>query len=806
MGSLLARAALAAGSCLLTGAAPASASTAPMVRLAGTGVPATFVPSLGPTDAVSATFGSADQLLWNGSVLRFTDPVDHRVLQIAGDKLSLWAGSGQGGATSTPPVALTSATLPMVRAIANGGFGGGYYLSTFGTDNPHLVQVTGDTTVSNSYALGTSSESVWSASSVMGPPVYLTQPTKSAVSSFTGGTSTVVAGNGTADANPPTSSTVATSVGMGSPYDISVDRANGTSYIASTSNGYVWRHTHPEDPDNDQLDMLAGLGSSLGDDGPAIDADLINPFGVVLLSDGGWLVYDSGHRRVRRVEAGDAATAKIKTVVGNGADGLAAPGTPANIAPLGPYGDIEVTPDGLVISQGTMGVVEMVPAAAITSGPPSLTNSRSATFTLASWDDGALFECKLDDASHYSPCGDQTGVADGEHVLTVIGTTAAVSGSPRASNPVTYKWTVDATPPSAPELVDGPGDSFSWKASSDALSGVDHYELNIDGKLVTKESACDGGTCSAKPPEIGDGTHTWFVKVFDKAGNGVASASRQVVRAVAPLAALAAAPNRVLAGRAVTFDASASTDPNGAITRFEWDLDGDGSFDTDTGSAATTTRSYDKPQSLTAQVRVTDSGGLTAVATAPLVVTALAPPGKPLGVSINDGAQYTNDPSVTVFAVWPSFASNALVSNDGGFKSGVSFAVAETIPWKLDSSGPERLPKTIYVRFVGGSQTSETYQDDIILDQTPPKVTEAQLSGAQPKPAGASKVKTVTLRLKAKDNVSGVGAAQVTKNKKKPGKLLKYKKTLKVAPAKKLYVRVRDRAGNFSAWRTAKRR
>ena len=42
---------------------------------------------------------------------------------------------------------------------------------------------------------------------------------------------------------------------------------------------------------------------------------------------------------------------------------------------------------------------------------------------------------------------------------------------------------------------------------------------------------------------------------------------------------------------------------------------------------------------------------------------------------------------------------------------------------------------------------------------------------------------------------------QVTTSKRKPGKLLAYKRTLKVKPAKSLFVRVRDRAGNFSRWR-----
>jgi hypothetical protein len=45
----------------------------------------------------------------------------------------------------------------------------------------------------------------------------------------------------------------------------------------------------------------------------------------------------------------------------------------------------------------------------------------------------------------------------------------------------------------------------------------------------------------------------------------------------------------------------------------------------------------------------------------------------------------------------------------------------------------------------------------------------------------------------------------VTKNKRKPGKVLKFKSKLKVVSAPTLFVRVRDRAGNFSSWRRAKR-
>ena len=271
-----------------------------------------------------------------------------------------------------------------------------------------------------------------------------------------------------------------------------------------------------------------------------------------------------------------------------------------------------------------------------------------------------------------------------------------------------------------------------------------------------------------------------------------------------PTASLVIAPNPALAGRTVTFDASKSADGNGSVVDYKWDLDGNGSFETDTGTTPQATKSYDKPQTVAVKVRVTDNDGSTGDAGGTLVVTATPSRGKQLGVSINDGALYTNDPNVTVYAVWPGFASDMLISNDGLFKKAVDFPVAGQTPWTLDSSGPERLPKIVYVRFLGGLQTSEQYTDDIILDQTPPKVLSATLGqGAPPSGARVARAKLVTLHVKAKDNVSGVGALQVTPSKRKPGRFIKYRKTLKVKAASQIWVRARDRAGNLSRWRKA---
>jgi hypothetical protein len=265
-------------------------------------------------------------------------------------------------------------------------------------------------------------------------------------------------------------------------------------------------------------------------------------------------------------------------------------------------------------------------------------------------------------------------------------------------------------------------------------------------------------------------------------------------------------PNPALVGAPVTFDGSGSADASHSIAKYEFDLDGDGAFERDNGAQATTSQTYPVPGTYNVGMRVTDSLGQSATTTVPLHVNALPTLGKQFGVSINKGAQYTRSPDVTVTATFPVTITSMLFSNDGGFFAPAVFAPLPEVKWKLDSSGPERLPKTIYVRFLTSLIPSETFQDDIILDEIPPKVSQAAVS-APPAAATvvrAAKLKTWKVKVKATDSNSGVASVQVTANKKKPGKPLKYKTKLTVkSAARPKFVRARDRAGNFSTWKKA---
>src|SRR3954453_2136849 len=165
--------------------------------------------------------------------------------------------------------------------------------------------------------------------------------------------------------------------------------------------------------------------------------------------------------------------------------------------------------------------------------------------------------------------------------------------------------------------------------------------------------------------------------------------------------------------------------------------------------------------------------------------------GIPIGVTINDGDSFTNNPNVTVTAYGPDAATAVLLDNDGGFAHAFSFPVAspDRYDWKLDSSDPERLPKTVYARFSGpGVDGTKTFSDDIILDETPPVLTAATLRGG-------------TLRVTARDATSGLGSMQWRfKRGGKGSSFRPFKAKLRLQGRIPHYVRARDRAANLSRW------
>ena len=102
----------------------------------------------------------------------------------------------------------------------------------------------------------------------------------------------------------------------------------------------------------------------------------------------------------------------------------------------------------------------------------------------------------------------------------------------------------------------------------------------------------------------------------DRLNPGVATGTVivQAVGNAAPTASLKATPASAPARTAVAFDGSASSDPDGHLVRFQWDFDGDGAFETDTGATAAISHTYSAPGVYSVGLLVTDDRGSSALA------------------------------------------------------------------------------------------------------------------------------------------------------------------------------------------------
>lgn len=184
-------------------------------------------------------------------------------------------------------------------------------------------------------------------------------------------------------------------------------------------------------------------------------------------------------------------------------------------------------------------------------------------------------------------------------------------------------------------------------------------------------------------------------------------------------------------------------------------------------------------------------------------------PAPPPSVSIDAGAVFTNSPQVTLHVTAPESARTMTVSNDGGFSPARTFEADNRVPWTLISSGADRLPKTVYVRFDG---TAGVYTDDIILDETDPAIASATVSAPLTASALAAdraltrSIRTRVLRLKASDDRSGVRRLQVNRIRSaRSATTYRYDTRLRTRSWRRTFVRVRDGAGNWSPWRRARR-
>jgi hypothetical protein len=171
---------------------------------------------------------------------------------------------------------------------------------------------------------------------------------------------------------------------------------------------------------------------------------------------------------------------------------------------------------------------------ALVSGPADFSSVKRPTFTYSSLS-GLKFECSIDSAVVFNPCGDKdpatnrasftpaADLPDGDHTFRV----RAVDGPEFDRVPVTRTWRVDTTAPvstlNSATITDGIVttllDATFTFAATDA-GGVDRIECKLD----------DGAFAPCTSPktfkDLSFGGHTFSVQPVDKAGNRGAIQSR----------------------------------------------------------------------------------------------------------------------------------------------------------------------------------------------------------------------------------------------------------------------------------------
>ena len=229
--------------------------------------------------------------------------------------------------------------------------------------------------------------------------------------------------------------------------------------------------------------------------------------------------------------------------------------------------------------------------------------------------------------------------------------------------------------PSAPSSEPGQSISFNAGESSDPDGSITAYEWNFgDGSTAT------GATPAHAYSAAGDYPVTLVVS--DGSGQ-IATASHVVDVHGPPSAEFSFSPSVPVAGAAVAFNAGASSDPAGPITKYDWTF-GDGGL----GTGVAPEHAYSSPGTYTVTLTVTDGAGLHASVVHSVTVLEAPPPETPVGEGSAYLSGYSSEPGAAAALLTASaFTSTASVdSSSGAITLAASVARSGTLRWRATFS------------------------------------------------------------------------------------------------------------------------
>jgi uncharacterized protein (TIGR03437 family) len=254
------------------------------------------------------------------------DSGNKRIRKISNGVISTVAGNGMTGFSGDNGPA-TSAELNEPEGLAADS-AGNLYIADWQNNRIRMVSNGVISTVVGTGTRGFSGDGGPATSAQLAYPqsvavdsagnLYIADTSNSRIRKVSNGVITTVAGNGgfgfSGDNGP------ATSAQLNGPVCVAVDSA-GNLYIADQPNQRIRKVS------NGVITTVVGGGSSIGDNGPATNAQLYEPSGVAVDSAGNLYIADAYNYRIRKVSNG-----VITTVAGNGTQGFSGDNGPATSA------------------------------------------------------------------------------------------------------------------------------------------------------------------------------------------------------------------------------------------------------------------------------------------------------------------------------------------------------------------------------------------------------------------------------------------------------------------------------------------
>ena len=269
---------------------------------------------------------------------------------------------------------------------------------------------------------------------------------------------------------------------------------------------------------------------------------------------------------------------------------------------------ITMSPTGAIMAKGA--TKQFVPYAYDQKGNPM----SGVTFTWKATAGGSISGTGLftagQTAGEYTNAIKLTGSKNGS-IKYAYGSVTVQQGQEVNQPPVAR---ITANPTSG---VDSLTSNLNASTSTDSDGTIVKYEWDYDGNGTYDYNSGNDSTVSHT---YSVGTWTPRVRVTDNDGaTDVASVATSITVTETPqvnqppVARITASPVSGVVSLASNLNASTSTDPDGTIVKYEWDYDGNGTYDYNSGNDSTVSHTYGIG-TWYPKVRVTDNDGATDVA------------------------------------------------------------------------------------------------------------------------------------------------------------------------------------------------